>query len=297
MSCSGSVRRPGVEREIRRSPAESGASGRAARGARIVEVMRTLAALLALSAASAACTGCSALRAGGVPGAAPEALPSPADPPLADIAPQLPAGEETVWNVFYQGVHVGRVDQIVGAESVRSQFDTGRLASLFGSGHLELATSLEGGHVRAVREVLTQGRAVTRTEAAIDGAWYTPLDAPEGEALPVPGATRLHTVHSALGAVRAWSARPGPLPGYLWLWSGGQLYRLDVARPERDEALGLRALRVDGTVRAPHLPDPIELSLWLAANADRTPVRLSLSSGPHRVAAEVAESTASLVAR
>jgi hypothetical protein len=65
----------------------------------------------------------------------------------------------------------------------------------------------------------------------------------------------------------------------------------------RDDVLGVRALRVDGTVRAPHLGEPVTVAVWLAANADRTPVRLSLRAGAHLVAAEVAESTASLDAR
>jgi hypothetical protein len=50
-------------------------------------------------------------------------------------------------------------------------------------------------------------------------------------------------------------------------------------------------------VRAPHLEGAIAVAVWLAANADRTPIRLSLRSGSHLVAAEVAESTSSLEAR
>jgi hypothetical protein len=242
----------------------------------------------ALALALAACAAC-------VPAAAsPTPLPEPPPGLLADTAPRLPAGEQTAWNVFYQGVQIGRADLIVDARVARTTFRTSRAARLLAAAHLELATALERGHVRGVRELLTQDGTTERSEAAIDGASYTPAG---GAALHVPGGTRLHTVHSALGVLRAWSAGRAPGPGYLWVWSGGQLYRLDVARPVREDVLGIGALRVDGTVRAPHLSGAITVSVWLAANVDRTPVRLTLRSGSHLVAAEVYESTASLEAR
>ena len=218
------------------------------------------------------------------------------EPPaaLADTAPRLLTGEHTAWNVFYQGMQIGRADLIVDDRLARTTFRTSRAARIFAAARLELATALERGRVRGVRELLTLDGETERSEAAVDGASYTPAG---GAALRVPGGTRLHTVHSALGVLRAWSAGGAPAPGYLWLWSGGRLYRLDVARPVREHVLGIGALRVDGTVRAPHLPDAITVAVWLAANADRTPVRLTLRSGSHLVAAEVYESTASLDAR
>jgi hypothetical protein len=225
--------------------------------------------------------------------------PRPVAPPpppraLADTAPRLPAGEQTVWTVFYGGVTIGRADLIVDERVAHTTFRTSRAARVFAAAHLELATALEGGRARGVREFLTLDGKVERAEAAIDGERYTPAG---GAPLRVPGGTRLHTAHSALGVLRAWSTERAPAPGYLWLWSGGQLYRLDVARPVREAALGVGALRVDGTVRAPHLEAPVTVAVWLAANADRTLIRLRLQSGPHLVAAEVAESTASLEAR
>lgn len=233
------------------------------------------------------CAACGAPRAAG---------PRPEPPPraLAEIAPRLPAGEQTAWHVFYGGVPIGRAELIVDDRVAHTTFRTSRAARLWAAVRLELATALERGHVRGVREVRTLGRQIERAEATVDGARYTPAG---GEAMRVPGGTRLHTVHSALGVVRAWSAGRAPGRGYLWLWSGGRLYRLDVARPVRDDVLGVKALRVDGTVRAPHLGETVTVAVWLAANADRTPVRLSLRAGAHLVAAELAESTASLDAR
>lgn len=234
------------------------------------------------------CAACAPFGAGGA------TLPEPPPRALADTAPRLAPGEQTAWSVFYGGVPIGRVDLVVDDRAARTTFRTSRAARLLAAAHLDLATALERGRVRGVREVLTLDGTTERSEAVIDGARYT---APGGAPRQVPGGTRLHTVHSALGVLRAWSAERAPTPGYLWVWSGGRLYRLDVTRPVRDDVLGVRALRVDGTVRAPHLDGTVTLAVWLAANADRTPVRLSLRSGPHLIAAEVAESTASLDAR
>ncbi len=261
------------------------AGGQPARAAGIVDAMRGILAL-------AVCAACGPASAASV--ARPAALPPPPARALADTTPRLPVGEQTAWNVFYGGVTIGRADLVVGDRVARTTFRTSRAARMLATAHLELATALDRGRVRGVRELLTHGGKAERAEAAIDGARYTPAG---GAARRVPGGTRLHTAHSALGVLRAWSAERAPAPGYLWLWSGGQVYRLDVARPVREEVLGVGALRVDGTVRAPHLEAPITVAVWLAANADRTPIRLRLMAGPHLVAAEVAESTASLEAR
>jgi hypothetical protein len=236
-----------------------------------------------------ACVACAAC---GPPRVGPAPLPEPPRP-LADVAPRLD-GEQAAWNVFYQGVPIGRAELVVDGHAARTTFRTSRAARVLAAARLELATALERGRVRGVREVLTLGDETERAEAIVDGASYTPAG---GAPRRVPGGTRLHTLHSALGVVRAWSAERAPAPGYLWLWSGGRLYRLDVARPVREDVLGVAALRVDGTVRAPHLPGAITVAVWLAANADRTPVRLSLRSGSHLLAAELSESTASLDAR
>ena len=228
----------------------------------------------------------------GPPPGAPAALP-PAPRPLDEVVPRLVAGEQTTWNVFYQTMPIGRADLVIGERGARTTFRTSRVARALATVRYELATALDRGRVLGARDELSVDGAVERAEAAVDGASYTA----GGETLRVPGGTHLHTLHSALGAVRAWSAMRGGGPGYLWMWSGGRLYRLDLSRSTRDDVLGVHALRLDGTVRAPHLSPSISVSVWLAANRDRTPLRFAFQSGPHRVIAEVSESTASLEAR
>lgn len=234
-----------------------------------------------------ACAAC------GPPPGTPSTLPQPPPHALDDVAPRLPPGEQTTWNVFYQTIPIGRADLVIGERGARTTFHTSRVARALAAVRYELETALDRGRVRGAREDLTLDGEREHAETAVDGPTYTADEGP----LRVPGGTNLHTVHSALGAVRAWSAMRDDRTGYLWLWSGGKLYRLDLSRPTRDDVLGVRALRLDGTVRAPHLSPSITLSVWLAANRDRTPLRFAFQSGIHRVTAEVSESNASLEAR
>jgi hypothetical protein len=234
-----------------------------------------------------ACAAC------GPPPGTPSTLPQPPPHALDGVAPRLAPGEQTTWNVYYHTMPIGSADLVIGERGARSTFRTSRVARALASVRYELETALDRGRVRGAREQLTLDGEHEHAETAVDGPAYTA----GGEPARVPGGTNLHTLHSALGAVRAWSALRDARPGYLWLWSGGKLYRLDLSRPTRDDVLGVRALRLDGTVRAPHLSPSITLSVWLAANRDRTPLRFAFQSGIHRVTAEVSESNASLEAR
>jgi hypothetical protein len=240
--------------------------------------MRRLAVLLAIA-------GCGARS--------PIASPLPAPPPQAlELSPQLAAGEQTTWDVYLQNMPIGRAALAIEATTARTTFRTTRLARALSAIRYEHASAFDRGMLRGARETLAIDGATERTELAVDGADFTERDAPGH----VPGGTRLHDVHTALGVLRAWS-RATPHAGYLWLWLHGELYRLDVQPPTRDDILGVAALRVDGTARTPHRSSPIPISLWLARNADRTPLRLALSVDGNRVTAEVVESTASLDAR
>ena len=160
----------------------------------------------------------------GPPPGTPSSLPAPPPHALDDVAPRLVAGEQTTWNVFYQAMPIGSADLVIGERGARTTFRTSRIARALASVRYELATALDRGRVRGARDDLTVDGDAERAETAIDGASYTA----GGQTLRVPGDTHLHTLHSALGAVRAWSVTRGAGPGYLWLWSGGRLYRLDL---------------------------------------------------------------------
>jgi hypothetical protein len=217
--------------------------------------------------------------------------PAPDAPPtaLALTAPQLLRGEEMAWDVFWQGMQVGQVELVTGARDVRASFRTGTLASAIASVRYDMTTRIDRGHARATTEVTARGGTTERVDAELGATSFTlrgqvPRRTPDGQPL--------HTLTSALGIVRAWSQATAP-QGYLWLVHGGELYRLDVFPPVRDEALGKKALRVDAVVRAIDRSVTLDVAIWLARNADRTPLRFVVEEGGDRVSAELVESTAS----
>ena len=210
-------------------------------------------------------------------------------------------GEEMAWDVYWQGLLVGHADLTVAASEVRTRFQTTALARTFAKVRYELVTTFAPGPARAptsAREHVVYGGETTDITARLDGSAIA-LDA--GPARGVPGGASLHTLHSALGALRAWSrdgANGGAPSAFAWIEAHGALYRLDVTRPGKGEALGHRALEIHGTLRPlDGATEPLELTVWLAATPDRTPLRVVVVSGDDRVAAELTETTATLSAR
>ncbi|MBS1117850.1 MAG: hypothetical protein H6Q90_78 [Deltaproteobacteria bacterium] len=222
------------------------------------------------------------------------ALPEPPAISLAATPPTLVPGEQTTWRVFWRNLAVGSVELAIDTRQARTVFRTGALASALSPMRFELVTALDHGKVVAATDSLTVDGRTNRTDVRVSGARFTPSP---GSPRRVPGGTQLHTLHSALGVVRAWSAANRAPAGYLWVVHQGRLFRLDVFRPSREQALGVHAVRIDGVVRALDGAPSLEVTLWLAANRDRTPLRFVIQGGGSRVSAEVLESTASLDAR
>ncbi len=218
--------------------------------------------------------------------------PVPDAPPaaLASTAPQLHRGEEMTWDVFWQGMQVGRAELVSGGQEVRASFRTGMLANAIASVRYDMSTVIDRGHASSTTEIMgRRGKPEARVDAELGAASFTlrgqaPRRTPDGQPL--------HTLTSALAIVRTWS-QATPAPGYLWLMHGGELYRLDVFTPVSDEALGKKALRVDAVVRAMDRSVTLDVTIWLARNRDRTPLRFVVEEGDDRVAAELVESTAS----
>ena len=213
-------------------------------------------------------------------------------------APLAPAthfvvGEQMVWDVFWRGVAIGTASLTVDTRGVRSSFRTGVLARALATVRYELQTTLVERVARAATELIVLGDETTRTELTLDGTRYH-LNTRAGE---VPGGTELHSLHSALGALRAW-ATPTAERSYLWLALGGRLYRLDAAPPVAESLDSMRTLRIECVVRALDPAQPqVDITVWLASSADRTPVRFVVETGGERIAAQLTETTAPLAAR
>jgi hypothetical protein len=201
-------------------------------------------------------------------GFAPKPLPAlvaaaPARPAAARML-RLDPGDAWVWDVQLGGVSVGRVEMAVDDGAVRSRFWTSTLASAFARVHASAVTELDAARTRAVS---------ARESVDVDGDRNVHDDAV---------AAGHHTVHTALGWLRAWvgaDAQAATLAVDFLRAS----YTLDVARPVPERLDGAPALRVDGVVRG--AGKPLAVTLWFSADARRSPLRAVVAYGElHAVA-------------
>ena len=220
-------------------------------------------------------------------------IEAPVGPHPLPVVAHLVVGEQMVWEVYWRGVLIGNASLTVDARGAHSKFATGILARALADVRYELTTTLAAHVARTASELVVLDGETTRTELQLDGARYA-MNKLRGD---VPGGTALHTLHSALGALRAW-AEPGTERGYAWLALRGKLYRIDASPPQAETLDGLRTLRIDCVVRAldPTL-DQVDVTLWLSASADRTPVRIVVETSGERIAAQLTETTATFAAR
>lgn len=208
-----------------------------------------------------------------------------AEAPAAPIAVRellLVPQERMIWDVHWKGLTVGRVELAVDGDEVHSRFRTGSVVSTVTSVQHELATVLDrvGARPASQREALTVDGEARAIDAVFDGAGYRI----EGQPPHTVKHGSVHTLHSAIGVLRAW-ARPGAKPGFLFVLFAGELLRLEVAEPVAEQ-LGDRAtLRIDG--RAVGGATPAIVTIWLRAGEDRTPLRIELASDDSRVTAEL----------
>jgi uncharacterized protein DUF3108 len=214
------------------------------------------------------------------------AAEGPQVPPIAVRELLLPVGERLVFDVRSNGVPIGRIEMTTGEWDVRSRFETSRLvSSLTTPVHHELTTFIERGAARprAANELLERDGETTAIAAAFaDGALTV-----DAIARRVPGGYNAQTLHTALAWLRAW-ANVDARPGFVFVEHLGQLYRLDVERPTVEDFHGVAALRI--ACRAgvyAGSAEPAELTVWLVAGPDRTPLRIAVARGPFEVVADL----------
>jgi hypothetical protein len=212
-------------------------------------------------------------------------LVMPQPPATAIAVPELllVPGEQMLWDVHWKGLTIGRIELTVDAGSVHSRFRTGAIVGTVTSIQHELDTVLDRAGARAAsqHEQLTVDGDARTTDAVFDGAGYRI----EGRPPDADKLGRVHTLHSALGALRAW-ARPGAKPGFLIVLLAGEPLRLEVGEPVPEQLGDRAALRIDGRVISS--AHPAAVTIWLRAGEDRTPLRIELASDDDaRVAAEL----------
>lgn len=207
----------------------------------------------------------------------------PQTAPLAAAALLLDPGEQLIWEVHWKGVTIGRIELAVTGDEVHSRFATGALASSVTAIRHELATTLDRAHAlpRSQHETLTVDGAARTIDAAFSSAGAAIT---EGAARHSLAGARMHTLHSALGALRAW-ARLGAAPGVLTALFAGEPLRLDVEAPVAESLLDRDTLRI--TARAKTGADAAVITVWLADDAARAPLRIEISNGDTRATAEL----------
>ena len=216
-------------------------------------------------------------------------LAAPPTTELAAIPPLLPIGEQLSWTVTWMEVAVGQLDLNVTRAGAHTTFQTGTLARALLDVRYELATTIDHGRPRRMTETLIRRGTREEFPATLAGASYR-----LGTGAPrlAPGDQPVHTLHTALGIVRAWSQHEVTESAYLWLLHRDALYRLDVFPPRADAVGDRRALRIDGTVRALDRSSgssarQLEVSLWLATSVERTPLQFVVREGDDLVSAEL----------
>jgi len=205
--------------------------------------------------------------------------------PVAPIAVRelvLVPQEKMIWDVHWKGLTIGRVELSVGADDVYSRFKTGAIVSTMTSIHHELATVLDrpGARPASQHETLVVDGESRTIDAAFDDTGYR---VGAGDPRAVRG-VRVHTLHTALGTLRAW-ARPGARPGFLLLLVAGEQLRLELSEPIAEQLQDRAALRIDARVRGGERPASI--TIWLHAGEDRTPLRIEIASEEARITAEL----------
>lgn len=180
--------------------------------------------------------------------------------PVALLAPTelgFVAGEHLIWEVQVRGMVIGRVELSVDEHAVTSVFRTSRLVSAFATAEHELVTPM--------------GRGVAAERLEYDGKhWHAEHDV-----------AQVHTLHTALGAIRAW-AKPGARPGYLDIAIVDERVRLTLERPSTNAEL----LRVDAHTKLDG--DSVSITLWL--DRDRRPVRIEVRADDEQISAELVAS-------
>jgi hypothetical protein len=190
----------------------------------------------------------------------------------------LVPGEALIWDVHWKGFTIARAELVVGDHEVSSRVKTGKLASSLASLLHEATSTIGPTRATAVRETFVIDGETTHVTASFRDAMYV-LDDDKQRA--VPGGNVGHTIHSALGWLRAW-AEPGAPGGYLFVLHVGELYKLEFAEPIAEA----ESLRVECKIDPPD-DEPVTITLWLATNAERVPTRFEIGNANVRLTAEL----------
>jgi hypothetical protein len=196
----------------------------------------------------------------------------------------LVPGEQWVWNVHAKGFTIGRAELTVEDGRVTSRFETGKFVSAFARVRHELTTIVDQTGARSASEILDVDGESSRNTVELQGSRYRAGD----KVGTIPDGNLGHTLHSALGVIRAW-ATPDARAGFLYVVHDGEVFRIDLARPLVEDMRGTRTLRIDARIRG---EIQVSVTIWLRASDDRTPIRLEIGADDVHLTAELLETEA-----
>lgn len=211
----------------------------------------------------------------------PELIKNPTRAPIAVPQLVLPDGERLRWEVHHKGFTIGRAELVVGGARITSRFRTSQLASMFARAQHELTTTLA--HAGTYPDHATELVDVDGERQQLDIMFDRSVFVIDGKPRRIADGVA-HTMHSALGTVRAWAV-PNARPGFLMIVHAGELYRLDLDSPTREDWRGTPSVKIDGRIDAKETK-PILVTMWLTADAKRTPIRIAIAHDGKQLDAE-----------
>ena len=191
----------------------------------------------------------------------------------------MPDGERIRWEVHHKGFTIGRAELLVGGARIVSRFKTSELASMFAKAQHELTTTLA--HAGTYPDYASEAAEVDGTRESYEVSF-------DGSAFMVGGKGRRidgipHTLHSALGVMRAWASSTAK-PGFINVVHAGELYRLDLDAPTTEDWRGTKTLKLAGQILG--ADKPILFTMWLTDNERRIPIRIAISHDGKQIDAE-----------
>lgn len=191
----------------------------------------------------------------------------------------MPDGERLRWEVHHKGFTIGRAELLVGGARIVSRFRTSSLASMFARAQHELTTTLA--HAGTFPDYASEAAEVDGTRESYEVSFDGSVFVIAGKGRRIDGVA--HTLHSALGTIRAW-ASPTAKPGFLNVVHAGELFRIDLDTPSREDWRGTKTLKVEGQIEG--ADKPIILTIWLTDDERRTPIRIAISADGKQLDAE-----------
>ena len=194
----------------------------------------------------------------------------------------LPDNERLRWEVHHKGFTIGRAEMLVTGSRIVSRFKTSQLASMFAKAQHELTTTLA--HAGTYPDFASELDEVDGAKESYEISFSGSVFVIAGKGRRIDGVA--HTLHSALGVLRAW-ASPTAKPGFINVVHAGELFRLDLDTPSREDWRGTKTLKLEGRILGAE--KPILVTIWLSDNEVRVPIRIAISHDGKQLDAETIE--------